>query len=227
MNIIKFFIILFFFSGFAFAQNTDTGRVNAPTPAKSDSSTTILQQNQNTQNRKYPKSYYNYKKNKSGEEEQSELKEKLYYGCNIALRFYSYNGSSVFYYDLSPHVGYKFTDVLSAGLQIIYNNSVLTRGNSSVSYNVVGAGVFGRVIVYKYLFLQAEYDLLSVPQYYLGTAVLHRTESDEKMAGLGYKSQLGKKLSYYLVLMFDFNPTYYSPYYSNPLVYRAGLVYNF
>ena len=226
MNNIKLLIIFFFFSVWGFSQSTDTSRVSPPPAVATDTSSNVNPSNSTTE-RKYPKGYTKYKNNKDSGKEKTDIKEKLYFGCNIALRYYSYNGASVFYYDLSPHVGYKFTEDLSAGIQIVYNNSVLTRGNSSASYNVIGGGVFARYVIYKSIFVQAEYDLLSVPQDYLGNAVLHRTESDEKMAGLGYKSMLSDKLSYYLVLMYDFNPTYYSPYYSNPLVYRAGLVWNF
>jgi hypothetical protein len=159
---------------------------------------------------------------------QSPLMEKLYFGCNVGLSYYGQGtgGTNVLYYDLSPNAGYKFNKVLSAGVQIVYNNSILYYGNVHVSYSVVGAGLFGRALIPRTpFFLQVEYDILSVPQDYLGTAVAHRTLSDEKMAGIGYKR--GGKISYYLVAMYDFNPTYFSPYYGNPLVIRLGFVYNY
>jgi hypothetical protein len=234
MNKIKLLVFLFFFSVLTFSQNADTAAVSPPAPSKIDTTTNQAQpgptpenNNQNIPQKKYPKGFAAYQKDKSSVKEPPAYLEKLYYGCNLALRFYSRGGYNVFYYDVSPHIGYKFNEYMSGGLQIIYNNSVLTYGSTRVSYNIVGVGVFARALVTKNLFIQAEYDYLSVPENYLGTAIAHRAESDEKMAGLGYKSMWGEKLSYFLTLMYDFQPTLYSPYYQSPLVYRAGLVWNF
>lgn len=241
MNKIKLLVILFFFSFLGFSQNTDSVRVNNPPSTKNDSAANFDQQNPNPQNlppKKYPKGYTDYKKNKSSVNEPPAYIEKLYYGCNIMLRYYSYGSGGIFYYDLSPHVGYKLNDYVSAGVQIIYNNSILSQGSRSISYNIIGPGVFARVLLGKVFFLQAEYDYLSVPSHYLGTAIADRSWSDEKMVGIGYKSMIGSryrndnsgnvaKLSYYINLMYDISPTYYSPYLLQPLIYRAGLVYNF
>ena len=163
---------------------------------------------------------------------ESPLMEKLYFGCNIGLSYYGQGtgGINVLYYDLSPNVGYKFNKILSAGIQIVYNNSIeyipTPTSTQHISYSVVGAGLFGRALIPRTpFFVQVEYDILSVPQDYLGYAVAHRTLCDEKMAGIGYKR--GGKLSYYLVAMYDFNPSYFSPYNGNPLVIRLGFVYNY
>src|ERR1035437_1294305 len=168
MNKIKLLGILCFFSVFVFSQNTDTTRVTPPP---------VDQSNPNSQpQKKYPKGYYDYKNNKSAYKEPPAYIEKLYYGCNLMLRYYSYGyaGAGLFYYDVSPHVGYKFNDYVSAGAQIIYNNSVLSQGGRSVSYNIIGPGVFARVLLGNVFFLQAEYDYLSVPSNYLGTAIKDR-----------------------------------------------------
>ncbi len=157
-----------------------------------------------------------------------EFMEKVYYGCNIQLRYYallSGTGGSVVYYDLSPFVGYKLTEFFSMGAQILYNNSILSYSNTKVSYDVIGPGAFARLSFLQRYYVQAEYDLLSVPQNYLGTAITSRSISNDKMFGIGYKG--GGKLSYFAMFMFDYQPSPYSPYYSQPLIYRAGLVYNF
>ncbi|MHB8259371.1 MAG: hypothetical protein ACYDCN_04680 [Bacteroidia bacterium] len=159
---------------------------------------------------------------------ESKLMEKLYFGCNLAAQYYAdpYYGN-VFYYDLSPNVGYKFTDKLSAGIQIVYNNSIqFGGGGPTVSYNIFGAGGFGRFLVFRSIFIQVEYDVLSVPQNYLGNAIVKRYISDEKLAGAGLKRNISDKLSYYIAVLYDFNPTINSPYYGNQLIYRIGITYN-
>jgi hypothetical protein len=156
--------------------------------------------------------------------QESPLMQKLYFGCNLALRFYSYAGYNVFYYDVSPNVGYKITDKFSAGVQIIYNNTIETYGKASASYSIIGGGVFARFLVLKWFFLQLEYDILTTPpSYQFGK----RAISDEKLAGVGFKRNFTDKVSYYVTLMYDINPTLNSPYYYSPLVYRIGVAYNF
>jgi len=236
MNNLKLLAFLFFFSAVSYAQNTDSSVVApAPPPVNTDTYTpstppSSAQPNDSYQpqdpNKKYPKGFDNYRKGVK-EKDAVPFQDKLYYGCNIALRAYGTSGGSVFYYDLSPHVGYKFNEYFSSGLQIIYNNFVLTQGAAHANYNIIGGGAFARFVFAKAFFLQAEYDILTVPDNFMVSSGTHRTETDEKMFGLGYKSGWGSKLSYFIVLMYDFQPSFYSPYYGNPLVYRAGLVWNF
>jgi hypothetical protein len=198
--------------------NTTTGTQPASTP------TNTPQQPPPT--RKRPKGYNDYVNGKRVGDTKP-FTDNLYYGCNIQLGFGSNGYGNIFYYDLSPHVGYKFGDVLSAGIQIIYNNQILTSGAQRYSYNIYGSGVFGRALFLNRFFAQVEYDVLSVPGTYRNNAIVSRYLSDERMAGLGYKSPLGDKLGYFFMILFDFQPTINSPYYGNQLVYRAGLSWNF
>lgn len=220
MKKIKFILFFCLFSFFVHAQNTDS--TSSPAPQSQPQPA----QQPGADTHKYPKGYNDYRNGKSTKD-QKPFSDQVYYGCNLALRAAAYNGYNVVYYDVSPQVGYKFSDKLSAGFQFIYNNTIATYGGRSLNYNIIGGGVFGRALITRNLFIQAEYDILSVPADYLGTAITRRSTSDEKMAGLGYRNMWGDKLSYYLVLMYDFAPALYSPYYNSPLVYRAGLAWNF
>jgi hypothetical protein len=156
---------------------------------------------------------------------ESEFIKNLYYGAYIYFAGGAISGYSLIYYELSPHVGYKFNDVLSGGVQILYNGVVESGGSRQpVSYSVIGGGVFARA-AYKFVFAQVEYDVLAVPSGYLGNVIIKRSASEEKMAGLGIRRTYGK-LSLYGMFMYDFGPTTNSPYYYNPLVYRIGFSYN-
>jgi hypothetical protein len=245
MNKLKFTLILLLFCGFIKAQ-TDTNRVSPPTPDNTQdpngnppatpTPTVTNTQPTNTvtptpkkeePNRKRPKSYNDYVNKGKQPTDVKPFMEHVYYGCNLQLGYYGTSYGSALYYDISPHACYKFTDVLSGGVQVIYNNTTYTSGTQKMNYNIFGIGGFGRALVLNRLFLQVEYDLLSIPANYRNNAVVSRNVSDEKMAGIGYKSPLGDKLSYFFVLMYDFQPGPYSPYLYNPLVYRAGLSWNF
>lgn len=161
----------------------------------------------------------------------NDLKEKLYYGAYAYFAAGAVSGYGALYYELSPHVGYKITEQFSAGLQILYNNSVLSGGGQSQSYSVIGGGAFARYLLPKIqmfnlqFFPQVEYDILAVPSGYLNNATVKRSASEEKMAGLGIRRSYNK-VSFYVLFMYDFSPSYYSPYYNDPLVYRFGFDWN-
>ena len=159
--------------------------------------------------------------------QQSPLMQKLYFGSYVYLTGYGTPNGAVIYYELSPHVGYKFNDKLSAGAQILYNNAVFTGSGSTTSYSIIGGGLFARYLPISFLFVQVEYDILTVPSNYLGNHVIKRTYSGEKIAGLAFRRAIAEKASYYIMLMYDFNPETNSPYFYSPLIYRIGFSYNF
>lgn len=232
MNKVKFTLILLLFCAAIVAQN-DTTRVNPPAPDNETQkepepppapTPTVTP---DKPNRKRPKGYDDYINKGKRPQDLKPFTDNIYYGCNIQLGFYGTSMGNALYYDLSPHVGYKFNEFLSAGVQVIYNNTSYTSGAKRFNYNIFGIGAFGRVLILDRFFLQAEFDALSVPANYVGNAISSRQISDEKLVGLGYKSPLGDKLGYFFVLLYDINPTIYSPYFYNPLVYRAGLSWNF
>lgn len=236
MNKLKLSFILLFFWGFMNAQN-DTSRVAPPepdttannqqknTPAVVPTSTTTPEKQQPS--RKRPKSYDDYVKKGKRPTDVKPFTDNIYYGCNLQLGYSANSGASVIYYDVSPHAGYKFNEYLSAGVQIIYNNTSYTYGTQKANYNIFGAGVFGRALFFNRIFLQVEADELSIPANYKGNAIVSRKISNEKMVGIGYKSPLGDKLSYFFMLMYDVDPDLQSPYYGNPLVPRGGISWNF
>ncbi len=153
------------------------------------------------------------------------LKEKLYYGANVSLSF----GTNSGVFDLSPNLGYKINDMFSVGPQVIYTNYIFKSGNTKYNFNIIGGGIFARALVLPNIFLQAEYDILSVPKTYVGNKVTERVYSDEKMVGIGLKNQFGEKACYYFTIMYDIAPTQFSPYNNGvlPIVYRTGFNINF
>lgn len=157
---------------------------------------------------------------------QITWKDSLYYGGNLGIQFTG-NGSLI---DLSPNVGYKFNKYLSVGLQGIFTNITVRDINFVYKYTFYGLGSFIRVKPLPYLFLQAEYDVLSVPDNF-SISKTNRTIADVNLAGLGIRNELGLNTCYYLLIMYEFVPTPNSPYtygpFNSPLVYRAGFNINF
>jgi hypothetical protein len=158
--------------------------------------------------------------------QQINWQDSLYYGGNLGLQLMG-NGSLI---DISPNVGYKFNKYLSVGLQGIFTNLTIRNGNFVYRYMFYGLGGFVRIKPLPFLFLQAEYDVLSVPDNFSITKT-SRTIADVNLAGIGIRNELGMNASYYLLLMYEFIPTPNSPYtygpFNSPLVYRAGFNINF
>lgn len=200
-------------------KNQDIYQPDKSYPTRNQKSTT---NNKNVNNAK------NNSQKSAPKSTEDILKEKLYYGAYVYITAYSAPPyGAVTYYELSPNIGYKITDKFSAGLQLLYNNSILSGGGiKTESYSIIGGGIFARYLFVKFLFLQVEYDVLAVPSNYLGNTVTKRAASEEKMLGLGFKRNISDKFSYFIMLSYDFNPANNSPYYYDPLVYRLGFTYN-
>lgn len=156
-------------------------------------------------------------------------KEQVYWGGNVGLRLTN-SGSLV---DLSPNAGYKFTKYVSGGAQVIFTNiTIKTNVTNGFTYRYMfyGGGLFARVQTFNWLFLQAEYDILSVPDNF-SIIDKKRAIADVALAGVGFKNQMGEKSCYYATIMYEFAPTPNSPYtygpFQSPLVYRFGFNVNF
>lgn len=152
-------------------------------------------------------------------------KDSIYYGGNLGLQWTGY-GTMI---DISPNVGYKFNKFISVGLQSIFTNISYNKGGFKYNYLFYGGGTFVRIKPINFLFLQAEYDILDVPDNF-SIAGAKRTIADVNLAGLGLRNQMGQNACYYILFMYEFAPTPNSPYTYGPfgpLVYRAGFNINF
>lgn len=152
--------------------------------------------------------------------------DSIYYGGNLGLQLGT-GGSLI---DISPNAGYKFNKFLSLGTQIIFTNISYKYSGFTYRYMFYGGGAFIRIKPLNFLFLQAEYDVLSVPDAFSVTTS-KRTIADVNLAGVGFRSQMGENSCYYLLAMYEFVPTPNSPYtygpFGSPLVFRAGFNVNF
>lgn len=152
--------------------------------------------------------------------------DSIYYGGNLGLQLSS-GGSLV---DISPNAGYKFNKYVSLGTQIIFTNISQRYNGFTYRYMFYGGGAFIRIKPLNFLFLQAEYDILSVPDAF-AVGSTKRTIADVNLAGIGLRNQIGENSCYYLLAMYEFIPTPNSPYtygpFNSPLVFRAGFNVNF
>jgi len=144
--------------------------------------------------------------------------ERIVFGGGLGLGFGSYQD----YVLISPSIGYLLTKKLMAGVNLTYQYSKYKTYRPAITSNSYGGGPFARFMVYRGIFIQAEYEYLNYEDFFE-----RRSGYSSFMAGGGFIQPIGSKSSFYLSVLYNFNyeipkPNEFSPY-SSPWVIRAGI----
>lgn len=138
--------------------------------------------------------------------------DKIYFGGNLGLQF----GTSTFI-DISPLVGYRITDKISAGVGVTYQYYHYKDRVYDFQTNVYGGRVFGRYLITENLFAHAEYEYLNLEAFDFQR---RRVDVGSSMAGGGYIQHIGANSSLVAMILYNFTESVYSPY-QNPII-RIG-----
>lgn len=172
--------------------------------------------------------------------DESGFVNKLWYGGGVNLGFTGGNNQSLFYFGLSPMVGYKLIDDLvsvgpRAGFQ--YNHYRVQDGageiykTSPLSYNL---GIFTRIKAFPNFFGQLEYEYENTESTdpdgdgfieldNTGTIITERVPYDNVYVGVGYNS--GGLFGYEIILLYNVNHPETDI--NSPFDIRAGFTYKF
>jgi len=140
--------------------------------------------------------------------------DKVFIGGGLGAQFGSQTAIVI-----SPVVGYKFTKKITAGFGITYQYYRYRYTNSIFETNVFGGNVFGRYYFTKNLFGHGEIEYLNLEAY--DTYPIRRVDVESLLAGGGYVQHIGENSGILLMLLYNFTPSYYTPY-SNPII-RIGV----
>lgn len=162
----------------------------------------------------------------------SEFMDKVFVGGGLGAGFGNYT-----FINVSPLIGYRISNRLSAGLRFMYQYTTFEYLNQNFEKeryngNDLGAGPFARFMVYGPIYLQAEYEYLSYDGlYYDGTR--RRNSFESVMAGGGIAQPIGQKAAFFITAMYNFSyqnfdssGSYRSPY-NSPWVFRVGIAGGF
>jgi hypothetical protein len=128
--------------------------------------------------------------------------------------------------DVSPIVTYRVTEKFNAGIGLTYQYYKINyTGYPDYKTSSYGGSVFARYYIWRDLFAHVEYAPLYVsyndPVYQQeGTTWVH-----DFLIGGGYRQWIGQKAYMSLMILWNVNETYYSPY-RNPIIrigFGAGL----
>ncbi len=124
------------------------------------------------------------------------------------------------YIQITPIIGYSVSAHFQLGTRLTYMHQwYKDYNNVKYNYNIYGGSLFLRYLFLKSLYAQAEYEILSVPDYYSPDANANRTVNS-LFAGLGFIQHMGGKAFLTVSVLYNFLEDQYSPY-TNPLI-RIG-----
>lgn len=166
-----------------------------------------------------PDDYVNARpSNDSQKENMNDLtnRERTVVGGSLGLGLSSSNGSGMFYGALTPLVGYRVTERLSAGVGFNY-----TYYKTRLYEEQIYAGIaWARLGLFNGLFACAEIDQVNAPIYSMGS--MKRESFPLVLAGGGISQGIGPGIGTYFQIMYDFTEEVRSPY--GPLIIRGGIL---
>lgn len=155
-----------------------------------------------------------------GEEAPQALIDRMFWGGSFGLQFGTYTNIS-----LLPMVGYRATETFWLGIGGVYHYRSFRRERM----HNYGGRVFAQQQVFENFLIHAEFEQLSVElplmNYNTGLYEFKRRFIGIPMAGLGYRQRIGERGAADILLLYNFNDSYASPY-SNPII-RAGFSFPF
>jgi hypothetical protein len=157
---------------------------------------------------------------RSGEEAPETLMDRMFWGGSFGLQFGTFTNVS-----LLPVLGYRASETFWLGIGGVYHYRSF-RGASMHNY---GGRAFAQQQVFNNFLIHGEYEQVSVeyPTYNSGTGLydISRRFIGLPMAGLGYRQRIGERGAADILLLYNFNDSFASPY-SNPII-RAGFSFPF
>jgi len=153
------------------------------------------------------------------------FKDRLYWTGNIGLNYYN----SVFYLNLSPQVGYRFTQKFSAGVgaRYVYIGSNYYQFKTTI----YGGNAFTRYNLTDNLFAHAEFERLRSYDFNPNsTNYGGRAMANMLFVGAGYSNRIGGNGSVNIMLLYDAFQSPNSPYQNSylfgplgpPIIYRLS-----
>jgi hypothetical protein len=145
--------------------------------------------------------------------------DKVTFGGNVGASF-----GSATYVNISPMVGYKFTEDFTAGTGFTY--IYLNDKYYNFSTNIYGPRVFAQYAVFSNLFAYTELDILNVDFYNSIEQRYDRTWVANPLVGGGYRAAIGPRSFMNFFILYNLNwaanKDLVSPYRNSPLIIRVG-----
>lgn len=151
---------------------------------------------------------------------KGEWRKKLVYGGNFSI-FFS-NGTS--FIDVSPLIGYRFTDKFIVSTGPVFNYLSVNNGKFRYSTSIYGGRALAQYFIVPQAYAQVGYDLLNRNNPYAQDPN-SRVNIENYWVGGGFRQNLGGVASLQASILYNLNQTRLSPY-NNPF-FSIGIVSGF
>ena len=130
------------------------------------------------------------------------------------------------YVEVSPIVGYRLTQRVTAGVGLFYRWKNDDRFGYSIDMSDWGGSLFGQLKLFRSFFAHAEYEYVDYEYQTLGGTTASRSDTNT-LAGLGF--QRGGRAGVYGLALYNFSYDDNDPTeaYDSPWVYRVGVSFGF
>ncbi len=152
------------------------------------------------------------------------LKDRIYVGGNLGLQF-----GTITNIEVSPVVGYRFTNDFSAGLGItyIYFKQEIS-GFEDFETNIYGYRLFARHNIQQQFYAMVEYENLSLERF---SVVDGRNIEREWIPGMflggGYFQPIGSRAGFNIAALYNVLFDEDKSPYNSPWVFRVGVTLGF
>jgi len=143
------------------------------------------------------------------------FKQRLFFGGNLSLQLGSYT-----YVEVSPLAGIHITPFLDLGTGATYTYA--RDSYSGFTNQIYGANVFTQLQLFKPIVAHVQAELINSGVYNLA-GDFSREWFQSLLIGGGLKQQVGKKSYSFLLLLWNLNQQYNSPY-QNPVI-KVGFIF--
>jgi len=138
--------------------------------------------------------------------------QKIFFGGNFGLQFGNFT-----LIELSPLIGYKISDYLSLGTQLIFTYTKIK--NYGIKTYIYGNSYFLRYYFHKNFFSHIEYQWLKLDSKY--TSIFLNAQKSYTLnnlyLGAGIKQIISPRSFISLIFLYNVNHSSYSPY-ENPII---------
>jgi len=156
-------------------------------------------------------------------DDSGDWKQKLWYGGMVNFQIGNYDRSRNFLLlGISPMVGYKLTDRISAGPRATINLFNVYQEGPNIRVLETGLGVFARAKVTESIFVHLEHERLRVNE--LSDFGFADGSDQNTYGGVGYSSSLSGIFAYEIMALYNFQEDDEA---IVPITIRAGVTYNF
>ncbi len=157
----------------------------------------------------------------SDEIEGESIKDRIYFGGNLGLQF-----GTITNIEVSPLVGYRFTNDFSAGLGVTYIYLKTDYSNyPDFETNIYGYRLFARHNIQEQFYATAEYENLSLEFIRLNDFAKSREWVPGLFVGGGYFQPVGNRAGFNIAALYNVMYDDQKSPYNSPWVFRVGFTF--